>query len=112
MTKRLRTCLLLILLSALAATFSHAQTGERRPVASKVDEFGFVAGCDHSARLDNFAIELQNFPDHKGYLIAYGAEGEASGTAGFRLRLEKGYLVNARGIAEERIVTVYGGPYR
>ena len=70
-----------------------------------------MRGCDHSARLENFAIEVEKVPDAVAYLIAYGAKGEGSGAAGFRLRHQKGYLVNARGIAEDRVKTVYGGPY-
>lgn len=132
MKRRSGTRLLLTALAALAAT--HASANAQTPheqaraesssnssnlstpgqplVARKVDEFGNVRGCDHSARLDNFAIELQNSPDAVGYLVVYGAEGKASGTADFRLRLAKDYLVNARGIDAERIVTVFGGPYR
>lgn len=129
--KRSGTRLLLTALAALAAAFTHAgaraqtaheqaraesssnsSTPEQPAVAKKIDEFGSVRGCDHSARLDNFAIELQNAPDATGYLVVYGAEGKANGTADFRLRLAKDYLVNARGIAEERVVIAYGGPYR
>src|SRR5215207_904775 len=131
MKRRSGTRLLLFALAALAAALTHAgaraQTAHEQAraespsdsstpgqplAAKKIDEFGNVRGCDHSARLDNFAIELENAPDAVGYLIVYGAEGKASGTADFRLRLAKSYLVNARGINEERVVTVYGGPYR
>ncbi len=132
MKRRLRARLLLIASAALAATLTHAgaraQTvhehtlaessshasppEEVPPVALKVDEFGYVTGCDHSARLDNFAIELQNRPGAVGYLVVYGVEGEVSGTSGYRLRLAKDYLVNAHGIDEERLKTIYGGPYR
>ncbi|HKG14731.1 MAG TPA: hypothetical protein VKB12_15490 [Pyrinomonadaceae bacterium] len=131
MKRRSRARLLPIALAALAAALSpqharaqaaHEQTAAEsssnaptpgRPlVAEKIDEFGLARGCDHGARLDNFAIELQNFPDHVGYVIAYGVEGEASGAAGFRLKVTKDYLVNSRGIDEDRIVTLYGGPYR
>lgn len=89
-----------------------APTPERERVAQKIDEFGLVGGCDHGARLDNFAIELQSVPDAVGYIIVYGVEGETSGTAGYRLRFVKEYLVNVRDIADERIKTIYGGPYR
>ena len=132
MKRRSRARLLLIALAALAAALTHAgaraQTARQQasaepsstnsstpgqPLAArKIDEFGNLGGCDHSARLDNFAIELQNAPGSVGHIIAYGVDGESSGTVGFRLRLQKDYLVNARGIDEDRIVTVRGGPYR
>lgn len=103
----------------LAALAAHAQEGKRASeataekgaAAQKIDEFGMVTGCDHSARLDNFAIELENRPDAVALIIAYGPEGEGSGTGNFRLRVAKDYLVRVRGIKEERIKTVYGGRY-
>lgn len=129
MKRRSRASLLLISLAAFVAALSHAHAQTAREqvaaesasktstpgqplVARKIDEFGFVAGCDHSARLDNFAIEFEKVPDAVAFLIVYGAKGEGSGTAGFRLSLAKDYLVNARGISEDRVKTVYGGPYR
>lgn len=128
MKRQGRTSLLLIALAAaLAHAGAHAQTAREQAtavpssyaptpgpslVARKIDEFGRVGGCDHSARLDNFAIELQNSSGSVGHIIAYGVEGESSGAVGFRLSREKDYLVNARGIDEDRIVTTYGGPYR
>src|SRR5215211_3355916 len=113
MRRRPRTRLLLTALATLAAALSHAgsraqtareQVAAASPsnsptpgqplVARKIDEFGPVRGCDHSARLDNFAIELEKVPDAVGYLVAYGVEGESSGTVGYRLRHAKDYLVN------------------
>lgn len=129
MTERRRARPILTALAALAAALTHAgaQTARgqvaaessssnspmpgRPLVARKIDEFGSLRGCDHSARLDNFAVELEEVPGAVAYLIAYGTKGEGSGAAGFRLRHQKGYLVNARGIADERVKTVYGGPY-
>ena len=107
----------LLLAAALVATFSaHAAPlpqarAEGRAVAQKFDEFGRAAGCDHSARLDNFAIELQNHPDATGLVIAYGPSGEGSGTGDYRLKITKQYIM-ARGIEEGRVKTVNGGPYR
>src|ERR1044071_4887828 len=80
-------------------------------VARKFDEFTRVGGCDHSARLDNFAIQLQQEPAMVGYIVAYGPDGDGSGTGNFRLRMSKDYLVNSRGIDPERIKKIYGGPY-
>lgn len=132
MKRRPHTRLLLLLtaLAILAAALSHAgaraqtargqvsaesssnsSTTGQPTVARKIDEFGFLHGCDHSARLDRFAIELQNSPGSVGYIVAYGVEGESSGTVGYRLRLQKNYLVSTREIGEDRIVTVRGGPY-
>ncbi len=74
----------------------------------KFDEYGRVGGCDHSARLDNFAITLQNTPDLNAYVVSYGPEGDEQSTGRVGERI-KDYLVNSRGIDGERISTAYGG---
>ncbi|MDT5159221.1 MAG: hypothetical protein QOH51_3578, partial [Acidobacteriota bacterium] len=38
----------------------------------KIDEYGNIRFNDEKARLDNYAIELQNDPTSQGYLICYG----------------------------------------
>ena len=69
------------------------------------DEYGSIGGCDHSARLDNFAIMLQNNATIEGQIIYYGHE-----LAGQRtLEGIKDYLVNSRGIDEDRFHITYGG---
>jgi hypothetical protein len=103
---------LILTASAARAQKSEQTSGELGEAAVKIDEFGMVRGCDHSAHLDNFAIELQNRPDTIAFIIAYGPDGKGSGTGDFRLRITKDYFVQSRGIEEERIKTLYGGRYR
>jgi hypothetical protein len=76
------------------------------PPARKFDEYGNIRFNDEKARLDNFAIQLQNEPTAQGYLIGYGscdAEGQT------RANRAKDYLVNTRGIDAGRIMVVDGG---
>ena len=76
------------------------------PPARKFDEYGNIRFNDEKARLDNFAIQLQNEPTAQGYIIGYGscdAEGQT------RANRAKDYLVNTRGIDAGRIVVVDGG---
>ncbi len=76
------------------------------PVSRKFDEYGNIRFNDEKARLDNFAVQLQNEPGATGYIIGYGtcdAEGET------RANRAKDYLVNTRGIDASRIVVVNGG---
>ena len=110
---------LLILFAALPAAWvlttanvfaQEAETGGVA-VARKIDEFGRAGGCDHSARLDNFAIEIMNNPEATGLVITYGPAGKGSGTAEYRLEVTKGYLVSSRGIDGTRIKTINGGRY-
>lgn len=77
---------------------------ERRPI--KFDEYGNIRFNDEKARLDNYAIQLQNNPDNRATIIGYGAcEGEGLN----RANRAKDYLVNTRGIDAGRIDTVDGG---
>jgi hypothetical protein len=72
----------------------------------KFDEYGNIRFNDEKARLDNYAIQLQNQPGAQGYIIAYGTcEGEGQA----RADRAKNYLVNTRGIEAGRITTVDGG---
>jgi hypothetical protein len=73
------------------------------------DEYGNIAFDDEKARLDNFAIELQNDPTAEGYLTCYGGRRGYEGEALRRCERAKGYVANVRGIEAARIVTVDGG---
>jgi hypothetical protein len=79
------------------------------PRARKFDEYGNIAFNDEKARLDNFAIELQNNPGAQGYIIAYGGRKARANEAQARADRAKDYLVNTRQIDSGRIVTVDGG---
>jgi hypothetical protein len=72
----------------------------------KFDEYGNIRFNDEKARLDNYAIQLQNQTGSQGYIIAYGTCG---GQGQARAERAKGYLVNTRGIEAGRIVTIDGG---
>jgi hypothetical protein len=75
----------------------------------KIDEYGTLSLNERNARLDNYAIELQNDPTTVGYVIAYGGRNSRPGTASSLMNMSKKYLVETRGIFEDRIVTVDGG---
>jgi hypothetical protein len=90
-----------------SASCSTAVGGVERP--RKIDEYGRIEFNDEKARLDNFAIELQNNPTAQGYIIAYGGRRGRAGEAQARADRAKNYLVNERGIDSSRIVTLDGG---
>ena len=75
----------------------------------KFDEFGKVGHCDVTARLDNFAIALQQEPGVIGHVVVYGPEGEGVGSGRQRLNLIKDYLVETRGLPGRRVKTIYAG---
>jgi hypothetical protein len=92
----LQTCLLTL-----------AQTNAAQ--ARKFDEFGDIQHSDLIARLDNFAVELQNQPGARGFLIVYRARRDLPGLSNRYALHMKDYLVHSRGISTERIATVDGG---
>jgi hypothetical protein len=74
----------------------------------KFDEFPDISRNDEKARLDNFAIELQNDPTSTAYVIVYpGAKGR-SGAAQTRATRIVDYVVNSRQFDARRIVTLIG----
>lgn len=77
-----------------------------KPVAQRFDEYGNIKFNDEKARLDNYAIQLQNSPGSNGTIIAYGS---CAGEAQARADRAKDYLVNTRGIEAGRITTIDGG---
>ncbi len=79
------------------------------PQPVKADEFGEIARDDEKARLDQFAIELQNSPGAQGYIIAYGGARSRYGTGRQRADRARDYLISTRGIEASRIVTIDGG---
>jgi hypothetical protein len=85
-------------------------SGPTRPF----DEFGDINCEDEMARLDNFAVQLQNDPSSKGLIVFYGGrrfrgqlpkQGEAEARAA---RL-KPYLVERRGIPTDTVMIVGWG---
>ena len=89
--------------STRSCTFSIAQPP---PLARKFDEYGDLRFNDEKARLDNFAIQLQQEPGSQGYYVIFGScEGEADQ----RSARAVDYLVNNRGIDRGRITVVNGG---
>ena len=76
----------------------------------KFDEFGELSRNDEKARLDNFAIDLQNDPTSTAYVIIYPARtGRPSQVQTQKNRIID-YLVNSRGFNAERIITIIGPP--
>lgn len=75
----------------------------------KFDEYGNLSFSDEKARLDNFAIQLQNETEVLGYIITYAGRKSRAGEAQARADRAKRYLENARGMESSRIITVDGG---
>ncbi len=78
-------------------------------VPYKLDEYGNIRIGDEKARLDNFAVGLQNEPELIAYVIAYGGRRGRRNEARNRADRAVNYLVNARGIPPEQVTAVDGG---
>ena len=78
-------------------------------VAREFDECNNCAFDDQKARLDNLAVELQNDPSTRAYVIAYGGRKSPVGQVEKLMSRAREYLVAQRGIDASRIVVVNGG---
>ena len=100
----LAAAIAILLLGTLGQTF--AQDHAKAIACPRAfDEYGALRSCDHGARLDNYAIQLQNEPRSSGYIVVYAPE-----SASKRIRdTITDYLVNVRGISAKRIKTFHAG---
>ena len=81
----------------------------RKISSTLVDYYPPIRLNDEKARLDNFAIQLQNDPNAKGYVIVYGGAKANNAEKQKRIKRAYDYLVNTRGIGADRLVTLEGG---
>lgn len=94
----------------LCGRLAGGQVAEQKP--APFDTYGAINSEDASARLDNFAIQLQNQHDATGFIVSYGPAGKSPGTADYVLNVTRDYLVNSRGIESNRIQIINGGRFK
>jgi hypothetical protein len=104
-----RLITLLFVLCLLLQPAPPVQSQEQAKGARKFDEFGDIAYSDEIARLDNFAIQLQNEPSARGFIIVYRSKRDLPGLSNRYAIWMKNYMVATCGLTKERIVTVDGG---
>lgn len=78
-------------------------------VAQEFDECNSCSLNDQKARLDNLAVELQNDPSTRAYIIAYGGRMSPLGQGQKLMSRAREYLVSHRGIDASRLTVVNGG---
>jgi hypothetical protein len=78
-------------------------------VAQEFDECNNCSNDDQKARLDNLAVELQNDPSTRAYILAYGGRMSPLGQVEKLMSRARNYLVTQRGIDASRLVVVNGG---
>ena len=99
----------LVVATLALACFPTASAQKRKATkqltAHMLDEFGALGYCDLTARLDNFAITLQNIHKATGHILSYAPPNRGQDIS----EQLKDYLVNSRGIDPDRIITTYAG---
>ena len=96
---------ILFLLTICAATLSQG-TGISGVAAQSIpvfEQYGLISSDSEKAILDNFAIELFNDPDLRGYVILRRGK-HSSSFARTRLAEIKKYLIAKRRVPQKRIV--------
>jgi hypothetical protein len=78
-------------------------------VAREFDECNKCTFDDQKARLDNLAVELQNDPSTRAYIIAYGGRYSPLAQVELLMKRARDYIVEQRGIDASRLVIVNGG---
>src|SRR5262245_58996222 len=106
---RLRVAVFSVFFAALLWSINGVRVSASPTAIRVFDEFGVSGHCDLTARLDNFAIALEQTPGSTGYIVSYGPEGDGTGSGKSTLPRMKDYLVNMRAMLDSRIKTVYGG---
>src|ERR1044072_490235 len=77
--------------------------------ARKFDEFGDIEASNLIARLDNLAVQVQNEPGSKAFLIVYRTRRDLPGLSNRYANQMRRYLLDAKALPAERIVIVDGG---
>jgi PEGA domain len=78
-------------------------------VAREFDECNNCTFDDQKARLDNLAVELQNDPTTRAYIIAYGGRMSPVGQVEKLMNRAREYMITQRGIDASRLSIVNGG---
>jgi hypothetical protein len=109
MSQRRFFILTLLFMSLMFWGLAPAPAQTENKVAQKFDDFGDILYSDLIARLDNFAIQLTNNTNAKGFLIAYRTRRDLPGLSHAMAMRMKAYLVKTRGISRDRVAIVDGG---
>ncbi len=86
-----------------------AAVEKRAIVAQEFDECNSCSYDDQKARLDNLAVELQNDPTTRAYILAYGGRMSPLGQVEKLMTRSRDYLITQRGIDASRLTVVNGG---
>jgi hypothetical protein len=105
-----RTVTALFVLTLLFCAQTLAQTEAPTSTPTPFDSFGDkIYETDWLARLDGMAVEMQQRPDTKAFIVAYGVPNRLPGWPLRRANWARGVLTIGRGIDPSRVEVVHGG---
>ncbi|HYG81792.1 MAG TPA: hypothetical protein VD861_15450 [Pyrinomonadaceae bacterium] len=92
------------------AKVGSCEAGVKLPplVPHPLDRYRSLKFSDEKARLDNFAIAIQQEPTLRGYILVYAGEGDRPELRRRAKRI-RSYLTNRRGVDAGRFFFVYSG---
>ena len=79
------------------------------PPNSPFDSYFAISWENEKARLDNFAIQLQNYPQALGFILVFDKSGGCPGEAKARAIRAKRYVVEHRGVPWNRVIWRHEG---
>ena len=104
----LTICCSLFVTSAVSPSASNHRADVTPVPDHALDFYGNICWEDERARLDNFAIHMQNNPDMLGLIVIYAGSRSCAGEAQARAERAKKW-VQERGVAADRVVWKDGG---
>ena len=99
----------LIGLAFIAASLSNRAHYSASTPNSPFDSYGNICWENEEARLDNFAIALQNQPTATGEIMVYAGQISCSDEAKYRGNRARDYLMKKRGVPSHQIILKDGG---
>jgi len=105
----MRALVVVFITSSLIANTSVVTTAPSP--SSPFDQYGAIRWNDEMARLDNFAIQLQNYEKSIGFIVTVDADGGCPGEAKARAIRAKRYVVEHRGVPWNRVGWRVDGHY-
>ena len=99
---------LLLIVSFLFFNSTSSSSGNSMSPDEGFDNYGDLCWEDETARLDNFAITLQQNPRFVGHIIVYAGRQSCEGEARYRANRAKKWVVS-RGVKPDRIIVRDGG---
>ena len=107
---KLKPFFILIAIAVALTLVPSSVAQESSQSARKFDEFiGELDEEDLIARLDNLAIALQHQPNALAHIIVYRSRCDPPSVSHRHALLARDYLVKARGISRNKLVTADGG---